>query len=239
VTFPRRPAAYIPAAASGPGALASEHAMAQAARQRGWPAPEMYADALGRPGEPGPALDRLEAAITAGRHDALLLPLPRTLGDPAPLMRLLARCTQQGVAVSLVLPPAAEGPDVTPRAADAPASPLSREAWSMLARARLEALAEIYPDWRIWLDQHGWHARRRGQGFVQGYRPGAPVFYVVADTATGLAAQLCWQQAADTHAPDGCLAHILPPPPWGQPAESQPSLSMSTAQRRPGAEAAE
>jgi hypothetical protein len=196
--------------------------MAQAARQRGWPEPVMYADQPDPAGGPGPALGQLEAAIAAGRHDALLMPLPRSLGDPAPLMRLLARCTQEGVAVSLVLPAAADGPDVTPRPAATPGPPLAREPWSMLARTRLEALAEIYPAWRIWMDGHGWHARRRGAGFVQGYRPGAPVFYVRADTATELAAQLCWQQAAEAHAPEGCQARILPPPPWGQPARSQP-----------------
>jgi hypothetical protein len=185
----------------------------------------MYADGPGAAGEPGPALRRLEAAITAGRHDALLMPLPRTLGDPAPLMRLLSRCTQLGVAVSLVLPPAAEGPDLTPRpaaAAAAPAAPLARDPRRLLDDARLEALTEIYPGWRTWLDEHGWHARRRSYGFVQGYRPGAPVFCVHADTATELVAQLCWQQAADTHAPDGCQATVLPPPPWGHPTHNQP-----------------
>jgi hypothetical protein len=222
VTFPRRPAAYIPAAASEPGALVSEQAMAQAARQRGWPAPAMYADGPDAPGQPGPALLQLEAAITAGRHDGLLIPLPRTLGDPAPLMRLLSRCTQHGVAVSLVLPPAADGPDLSPRPAAAPAPAPARESRSLLADARLEALTEIYPGWRIWMDEHGWHARRRSPGFVQGYRPGAPVFCVHADTATRLAAQLCWQQAADTHAPNGCQASTLPPPPWGHPTQDQP-----------------
>jgi len=224
VTFPRRPAAYIPAA-SEPGALVTEQAMAQAARQRGWPAPEMYADGPSAAGEPGPALRRLEAAITAGRHDGLLIPLPRTLGDPAPLMRLLSRCTQHGVAVSLVLPPAADGPDLMPRpaaASAAPAPPPAREARSLLDDARLEAMTEIYPGWRTWLDEHGWHARRRSYGFVQGYRPGAPVFCVHAGTATELAAQLCWQQAADTHAPDGCQASVLPPPPWGHSTRGQP-----------------
>jgi hypothetical protein len=223
VTFPRRPAAYIPAAE--PGALVSEQAMAKAARQRGWPAPEIYADGLGAAGEPGPALRRLEAAITAGRHDALLMPLPRTLGDPASLMRLLSRCTQHGVAVSMVLPPAADGPDLARRPAAVPAAPAplpGREPRSLLDDARLEALTEIYPGWRIWLDENGWHARRRSYGFVQGYRPGAPVFCVQADTATGLAAQLCWQQAADTHAPDGCQASTLPPPPWGHSTQGQP-----------------
>lgn len=92
-------------------------------------------------------------------------------------------------------------PDVGPVSRSLPDEP-----WSVLARARLEALAQIYPRWRIWLDEHGWHARRRGEGFLQGYRSGTPVFCVHADTAIGLAAQLCWQQAADTHTPDGCHA---------------------------------
>lgn len=83
------------------------------------------------------------------------------------------------------------------------ALPGSGQSWDVLPRARLEALAAIYPDWRIWLDQHGWHARRR-DGYLQEYRPGAPAFCVHADTATRLAAQLCWQQAADAHAPYGC-----------------------------------
>jgi len=84
-------------------------------------------------------------------------------------------------------------------------APSSAEQWDVLPRARLEALAALYPAWRIWLDEHGWHARRRN-GYLQDYRPGAPAFYVRADTATELAAQLCWQQAADTHAPYGCAA---------------------------------
>jgi hypothetical protein len=83
------------------------------------------------------------------------------------------------------------------------ARPVSRESWDVLTRARLEALASLYPGWRIWLDQRGWHARRR-DGYVQDHRPGAPSFSVHADSATGLAAQLCWQQAAEAHAPYGC-----------------------------------
>jgi hypothetical protein len=89
------------------------------------------------------------------------------------------------------------------------------ESWDVLARARLEALAGLFPDWRVWLDPHGWHARRRGDSFLQGYRSGAPAFHVSADNALDLAAQICWQQAADEHAPDGCQARMHPPPPWG------------------------
>jgi hypothetical protein len=31
----------------------------------------------------------------------------------------------------------------------------------VLARARIEALTELFPSWRIWLDEAGWHAGRR------------------------------------------------------------------------------
>jgi hypothetical protein len=84
----------------------------------------------------------------------------------------------------------------------------------MLTRVRLEALAEIYPDWRIWLDDHGWHARRRAGEFMQTFGLGAPVFCVHADSVIELAAQLRWQEAADTHAPAGCRARILAPAQW-------------------------
>jgi hypothetical protein len=73
MTIAKRPAAYIGGpAGSDDGALAERQAMAQAARQRGWPAPAIYADD-GPPqvGGSGPALGRLEAAVIAGRHDGL------------------------------------------------------------------------------------------------------------------------------------------------------------------------
>jgi len=73
----------------------------------------------------------------------------------------------------------------------------------VLADAALQALAGLFPDWLVWSDEHGWHARRR-EGFVQLYSDGAPAFSVHASDATGLAAQLRWQQAADAHAPHGC-----------------------------------
>jgi hypothetical protein len=191
----RRPAAYLPLAAPGGGGTARQQAMARAARRRGWPAPVIYAEDDPRPaGQPGPALSRLEAAIESGRHDALLMPLPPGLGDPAPLMRLLSRCTQHGVAVGLVLPPAPESNTAGPPPSPQP-SPPSPEPSAVLARAGLGALAEMYPDWRIWLDSHGWHARRRSDGFLQGYQSGGQVFCVHAGTAPGLATQLSWQQA--------------------------------------------
>jgi hypothetical protein len=92
-------------------------------------------------------------------------------------------------------------------------STATARSWSISARGRepdalalggLEALGELFPEWRIWLDRHGWHARRRSDGFVQGYRPGAPAFHVSAASAVDLAAQLCWQRAADEHFPEGC-----------------------------------
>jgi hypothetical protein len=226
----RRPAAYLPPAgpapapAPGTGGAGSPQAMARAARRRGWPAPVIYAEGDPDPaGQPGAALARLEAAIESGRHDALLLPLPPTLRDPAALMRLLSRCTQHGVAVGLVLPSAPE-PGLTVR----PAGPPARDPAGLLARARLDALAEIYPGWRIWLDSHGWHARRRDDGFLQGYRSGAQAFCVHAGSAPGLAAQLSWQQAATAHAPGGCSTTLRPPPPWGHrvrpPGLPQPGL---------------
>jgi hypothetical protein len=76
----------------------------------------------------------------------------------------------------------------------------------VLARARLEALSGLFPGWRIWLDQHGWHARRRQSPYLQVSNQGAPAYYVHGRTPTSLAAQLCWQQAADEHAPEGCSA---------------------------------
>jgi hypothetical protein len=88
------------------------------------------------------------------------------------------------------------------------------EAWDVLARARLEALTALFPGWRIWLDRAGWHARRRSDGYLQAYQPGAPVFHVRAANALDLAAELCWQEAADQHAPEGCPTSPSSPR-WG------------------------
>jgi hypothetical protein len=86
--------------------------VAEAAHWRGWPTPTVYADdnvphlADGY----GPALARLEAAISAGRHDTLFLAGPATVsGNPARLMRLLSSCTKHGVAVEILGPPAPPG----------------------------------------------------------------------------------------------------------------------------------
>lgn len=73
-----------------------------------------------------------------------------------------------------------------------------------------ETLSGLFPDWRIWSDRGGWHARRRG-GYLQRQDPGAPSYYVHADTAAGLAVQLCLQAAADQARSGG-----LPPADTGQ-----------------------
>jgi hypothetical protein len=73
----------------------------------------------------------------------------------------------------------------------------------VLTEAGVDALTELFPDWRVWADEHGWHARRRGS-YLQSFRLGAPSFCVHASSAADLAAQLRWQQAADLHAPFGC-----------------------------------
>lgn len=76
---------------------------------------------------------------------------------------------------------------------------------ALLADAGREALAELYPGWRVWIDGHGWHARRRG-GYLQDFHYGAPAFSVHAQGPAELAAQLRWQQAAEAHTPFGCSA---------------------------------
>ena len=89
---------------------------------------------------------------------------------------------------------------------DGPPGRRTREHASVLTSAQVEALSDLFPDWRIWVDDNGWHARRRTGMYLQSYSRGAPTFSVHADTAVGLAAQLRWQQAADIHAPAGCSA---------------------------------
>jgi hypothetical protein len=194
MSTPRYPAAYL--RTSSPS---MQMAMVNAARQRGWPEPDIYVDV---PGSESPGLAELTTAIAAARHDALLLPI--ALADDPEIRRLLATCTQQGAVVSFLAPAVAAEAQRQPAPFPAGARhPAPQEPWSTLTRARLDALSELFPHWRIWLDRLGWHARRR-DAHLQVYRPGAPAFHVRADTATELAAQLCWQQAAEAHTPQGC-----------------------------------
>jgi Resolvase, N terminal domain len=224
----RRPAAYIGACpGDSTGLHRQQLAISEGARQRGWRDPVIYAEdsSPGCPGERS-ALERLEAAIVAGRHDALLITDPAAaLGTARHLLGLLHRCTRAGVTVGFLVPSAmteAAAPPSPPAAAPSPPVRDCGADWEILAGARLDALSGLYPGWRIWLDSRGWHARRRGE-YLQGYRSGAPAFHVRADTATDLAAQLCWQQAADAHAPEGCQARAMLPPPWGASVSQEPA----------------
>lgn len=215
---PTRPAAYI-RLAPGAGALSpasQRDAIVEAARQRGWPEPAVYADAGPVLADRyGPALARLSAAIETGGHDAVIMPDPGVISrSPARLMAFLFRCSHYGVAVEFVSPagthafvlPAASAAGST-RSAARRSLPFPRRASKtaeVLTRAGVEALSGLFTDWRIWADDHGWHARRRDDGYLQVYQHGAPAFCVHAVSPAELAAQLRWQQAADIHAPAGC-----------------------------------
>jgi hypothetical protein len=190
-----RPAAYIRAARDAADLAHQRQAVADGAAQRGWPTPSIYLEhradvAAGR----APALAALAAAVEAGRHDALLIAKP--VVPLTQLMSLLMRCTRHGVTVGLLLPPPAEPPVTVP-------SPGRSERAALLVRAQSDALCGLFPAWRIWHDEHGWHARRRSP-FLESHGRGAPSYSVHAAGPAELAAQLCWQQAADEHAPNGC-----------------------------------
>lgn len=210
------PAAYIRTAFGGDADITRyREAAAEGARQRGWPPPQVYAEPPGLADGYGPALARLETAIVDGRHDALLITDPGAVtGTATYLLRLLFRCTHAGVTVGFLVPPenadhraAAPGPACgtgSQPAADQVPFQVPHEPWDVLAQARVEALSRLFPGWRIWLDHAGWHARRSDVSYLQLRHDGAPAFAVHAGSSVDLAAQLCWQQAADRHAPDGC-----------------------------------
>jgi hypothetical protein len=215
MTTPTRPAVYIRAVpGSADAANRERRAVADAARERGWPAPAVYADSgAGSDGPEGGALARLEAAIVAGRHDALMLAGQGMVSDggPALLTRLLLACTKNGVAVELVplAPAAAGGGAALPANAGggaAPPEPAARppgprrthhQRPEVLTRLRVNALSGLFPGWRIWLDDYGWHARRRVGIFLQEFRSGAPAFCVHARSEVDLAAQLRDQEDRD------------------------------------------
>ncbi len=92
---PLLPAAYV-------RDIADWQLLMTTAAQRGWPVPVVYAVGTGPAGGRAAALGRLRAAVSAGRHDALLMPLPGALGDAGQFMGLLALCTRMGVVVSFV-----------------------------------------------------------------------------------------------------------------------------------------
>jgi hypothetical protein len=99
---PQCPAAYVRRPTDWP-------ALAEAAARRGWPVPMIYCDGPGTAADAGLALGRLQAAVTRGCHDGLLMPLPGMPGNPPWLMGLLRSCTCHGVTVSFVLTSPAPG----------------------------------------------------------------------------------------------------------------------------------
>jgi len=201
-----RPAAYVRAARGDTDLIRHREAVAEGAKQRGWPRPTLYIE---KPADVdrgrAPALARLVSAIEVGSHDALLITDPgAAAGQATHLMELLYRCTRNGVSVGFLLPAAPESdvmslrPAAKPEAKSVLPFPVRRrEAWGVLTRARIGALTELFPGWRIWLDERGWHARRRESVYLQGLEPGVPAFSVHAETSTELAMQLYGQQAAD------------------------------------------
>ncbi|HUA29361.1 MAG TPA: hypothetical protein VMC03_10790 [Streptosporangiaceae bacterium] len=206
MTEATRPAAFIRAVPGSDSAtMARERqAVADAACQRGWPAPTVYAD------EDGPddtALARLEAAIVAGRHDVLMLAGQGAVSDggPALLMGLLLACTKNGVIVELLPPPLAGAEAAIPEPAglSRPAArpPGYHERPAVLTRARVSAMSGLFTGWRIWIDDHGWHARRRDGIFLQEFRLGAPAFCVHAVSEDDLARRLREQEAANATPP--------------------------------------
>jgi DNA invertase Pin-like site-specific DNA recombinase len=102
-----RPAAYLrlnrpdaPAATGHRG-----HSLREAAVRRGWSAPAIYIDeGIGQ--QHGQALSRLTAAIESGRYDALLIAGASSVmsSNTGQLMRLLGRCTRNGIPVVFVMP---------------------------------------------------------------------------------------------------------------------------------------
>ena len=103
-TRTRTPAAYIGVdRARGPVGVARQHyAISEAVRRKGWPEPTVYVEDAGAGGRQ-PAVADLTGAISAGRHDVLLVSLSTVSGlPPGPLMRLLTGCTRQGVPVQFL-----------------------------------------------------------------------------------------------------------------------------------------
>jgi hypothetical protein len=75
---------------------------------------------------------------------------------------------------------------------------------AVLTDAGVQALSELFPDWRIWAEADtGWHAYRRG-GYIQDFGTNSPAFAVHADTPGDLAGLLRWQEAITEHGPFNC-----------------------------------
>jgi DNA invertase Pin-like site-specific DNA recombinase len=106
---PRRPAAYLRVAARAITAAdmcieRQRHEVLSAAAGLGWPEPTVYTDA-GTPGgdRPGPHLASLAAAISAGRHDAVITYDPARISrDAAGLADFHALCASHGTTLHTV-----------------------------------------------------------------------------------------------------------------------------------------
>ncbi len=108
MTRSARAAAYIRVAADSVTLtmLNQRTAISHAARARGWADPIVYLDVDGEPSPGGtrPALARLAAAISTGRHDALLISVGTICGLSEDILTVLGSCSRHGVAVECVTP---------------------------------------------------------------------------------------------------------------------------------------
>ena len=75
---------------------------------------------------------------------------------------------------------------------------------AVLADAGVEALAELFPRWRIWADMEtGWHACRRG-GFIQDYHPDARPSRCTRERPGNSPASCAGRKKTEKHTPFGC-----------------------------------
>ena len=75
---------------------------------------------------------------------------------------------------------------------------------AVLTDAGVQALSELFPDWRIWAEADtGWHAYRRG-GYIQDFQRHSAAFSVHAASPADLAGLIRWQEAIDQHGPFTC-----------------------------------
>jgi hypothetical protein len=108
VTQPRRPAAYgrVDSGSDAVSRAARQGTIADLARRNGWPEPMIYLD-QDQPEHcaDAAALVELAAAVTAGRHSAVLLVGTGAIhGCPAHLLQgLLRDCSRQGITVDFLL----------------------------------------------------------------------------------------------------------------------------------------
>jgi resolvase-like protein len=100
-TIPVQPAAYIRTDDSEDSLAEARSMMIQMARRSGWPEPAVYID-IGPAAEPGRQYAALVEAITAGRHDAVLITHPKLISrDLADIEAFDRLCRRLGVRVHL------------------------------------------------------------------------------------------------------------------------------------------